>query len=83
MDFNKMFLEPIVEWNTINHFDEDVINSYISKYESIFVSFGMFFKGLRILPVHTGDLESNYHHTLAGMRGIICMNLHILKNKIK
>lgn len=49
----------------------------------IFISFGFFIKGLRCKPVGTDDLKFSYHHTLDGFRGIISMNVHVLKQKIK
>jgi len=58
-----------------------VINDYIEKHEDALVAFGMFVRGMRVRPVRIVQLE--FHHTMEGMRGIICMNVEILKQKIK
>ncbi len=60
------------------------INIYIDEHESTLVTFGLFPRGLRVISAeHTGMLHNGYHHTVDGMRGIISMNVELLRRKIQ
>lgn len=72
-------ISAINEWLECDVHNRDAINSYLSRHEFTFVTFGMFIRGMRIRPVHEPILD--FHHTPDGMRGIICMNLAILRTK--
>ena len=80
---NAAISAAIVEWTEAAQWFPEDMNRYISRHEGTFVSFGMFVRGTRVRPVATAFLDRDYHHTLDGMRGIICMNLALLRLKQK
>ncbi len=69
------------DWKDCNFWSSDEMNQYLTRHESTFLSFGAFVRGMRVKPVATDALQSEFHHTLDGMRGVISMNIAILRVK--
>jgi hypothetical protein len=80
---DEMIKNAINDWETIVDYSHATLNRYADLYESLFITVGLFIRGLRCKAVKTDDLQFSYHYTLDGFRGILCMNVDILKRKIK
>ena len=69
----------ICDWEQCDLHSHKQINKYIEQYENVFVTFGLFQRGLRIKPVSSDRLIYEYHHTLDGVKGIVSLNVAILR----
>ena len=78
---NDAVKQILTDWKYIDPFDNVSVNQFIDKYEFIFMTYGLFFRGLRVEPVSTDDLSDSRHKTLDGVLGILSMNICILKKK--
>lgn len=72
----------IDDWVNCNVHNAGAINNYLDIHESALVTFGFFIRGLRIIPVKTDSLLFNYDQTIDGMRGIIAMNVKLIRSKL-
>lgn len=73
----------VEDWNNVDFNSRDNMNLFIEKHESTLITFGMFPKGLRIIPVKTEDLQNSFHRTPDGIRGILSMNIEILRRRVQ
>jgi hypothetical protein len=74
-------LTAIDEWSGV--LNKDDMNKYLDRHESTFVTFGLFLRGTRVHTLDVDECTLKSHYTYEGMNGIICMNLEILRMKIK
>jgi hypothetical protein len=72
----------ITDWEIVNAWNTEAVNQYITRHESTLLTFGLFMRGLRVSPVSTDLLHRDYYRTLDGVRGIITMNIAILRIKL-
>lgn len=79
----KIMESAINDWENCDMFSAAKLNDYIERYEDLFITLGFFQKGLRIRPVPSSMLITSYHHTLDGMKGILSLNVAILRRKIE
>lgn len=68
----------------IREWDEDALNRYLDKHESTFLSFGLFVRGLRssASTVMPSRYKRCFHNTPDGIRGIISLNVALLRQKL-
>jgi hypothetical protein len=76
MNLHDLLIQTISDWNRINRHNEEAVNDFLEKHESVFLSFGLFMKNLRI------EKTGKDHNTLEGVRAIISMNIEILHKKL-
>ena len=72
----------VKDWEECNFYSSEQINTYIDHHEMALVSFGGFYRGMRIKPVQSDRLEVDFHFTLNGMRGVISLSVHRLRQKV-
>lgn len=73
--------DAISDWGNVDEWNAALINEYLDKHETTLTFYGLFPKGLRVTGAH--DVQNDYHRTIFGMRGIICMNLQLFRNKLR
>jgi hypothetical protein len=73
--------DAISDWSDVDQWNAASFNDYLEKHETTLTFYGLFPKGLRVKGTH--DVQNDFHHTIDGMRGIICMNLQLFRNKIR
>jgi hypothetical protein len=71
------------DWEKCDIWSIEQVNNYLTRHETTLASFGLFTRGLRIRHILDSDLTStDFHRTLDGMRGIISMNVAVLRQKM-
>lgn len=81
MNSQDIIQSTIDAWEKLNDefsMEGDKLNNFITTYESVFLTYGMFVKGIR---VSKQPYENYWHKTIGGVAGIVSMNIEILRTK--
>ena len=82
MSILDALLGPLTaDWKALDTQSMDAINAFIDRWETAFVTIGLFVIGLRVRPVRTPELHDCRHCTIDGMLGILALNMTVLKTK--
>jgi len=82
MSILDALLGPLTaDWDELDVLSIDAINAFVDRWETAFVTFGCFVKGLRVRTVYIHELHDCRHCTISGMLGILALNMAVLKTK--